>query len=305
MNPGALRQFAAFTRTLPQPERARMARNAIIRVLAARVSPYVDETIPNGGFGFPDLPPGPGNEMGPAMDALPAGFVQAGSGPAAFAPPRAAMQAPISHFMPNALGAPGPVPAAFSPDAAGTGRPGLMADDPKPNDSADAHGRSSEKSPSATQKQKNPRQTDHASQEAIKKASAAAIPRIKAYVGSRDISEGAPEDGAAAVYNTITGKTRYLFGPEAGWPDGLSKFRYSIDVVKGDIVIVIGHSHPKADRDKMHLFAAQRLDRENEGISHNPDDKKLVRKFGVLILKTPSSKVKVCRKSGRFNYSCQ
>lgn len=199
---------------------------------------------------------------------------------------------------------PDPVQGEFGTDGAGTGEPGRAISSLRTAYGAPAQGRAG-KTGSSAAPAPGSGQTGPASREAINRAREAAIPRIKAFIGSRDISEGVPEDGAAAVYNTITGKTRYLYGPEAGRPDGKNKFRYSIDVVKGDIIVVLGHSHPKQSRRNMKPLDAQRIDRENEGISHNYYDKMLVRRFGVLVIKTPSGKVKVCRRKGRYDYSCQ
>ena len=121
MNPAALRQFAALARTLPQPERAQIARNAIIRVLAGQISPLGDEERlddelarryaqgVNGG-----MPRGFDDRTGQGADAAPGVFIDAASG--AFAPPG---ETPLQPFMRNPAHGPAPLPDAFRPAAAG------------------------------------------------------------------------------------------------------------------------------------------------------------------------------------------
>ncbi|MFW6027737.1 MAG: hypothetical protein ACOC91_02915, partial [bacterium] len=78
MNPNLIRQFALATRGLPQPQRARMARDAIINVLASRVAlptgydeRYLDEErFREGRPAASGTLPGLHDEMGQGMGGL-------------------------------------------------------------------------------------------------------------------------------------------------------------------------------------------------------------------------------------------
>jgi hypothetical protein len=134
MNPESLREFLAFTRSLPEAKGAQLVRNAIIGVLGARISPYGDESLRYGNFGPPDLSQDPNggtvdsralldrfaNATGAGPDGS-ANAVPPNTAPGGFTPGgRAGIQAPSPGFMGNGAPSYHALPASASDTAEST-----------------------------------------------------------------------------------------------------------------------------------------------------------------------------------------
>ena len=100
------------------------------------------------------------------------------------------------------------------------------------------------------------------------------------------MSAGADEDGYYEKYNIKTGRVTSYAGSRAGRPTNVD-FEFNLQVRDGEMLLVTAHSHPTEP-------LRPDIDRANENINCNPDDKKL-RGYAPVVLRTPSGRVRTFR----------